>query len=471
MKTHVITQSEDHISQEAIENSSTRLVPAGAVLLVTRSGILEHTLPVALAGLPVTLNQDLKALVPHAGIDSNYAAFALRSHAWRILQSCSKAGTTVASIDFDRLKEFELPLPPTNEQRRIVSKLESLQARSRRAKEALNAIPALLERFRQSVLAAAFQGDLTADWRAQHPDIEPASQLLERIRAERRHRWEEAELEKMRAKGKGPKDDSWKAQYNDPSTVECDTNAPAGWCYAALNELRAVEPNSMTDGPFGSNLKTSDYVPSGVRVIRLGNLGVGELDLTDEAFISSEKFNELRKHEIFAGDLVIAALAEPLARCCQIPASLGPAIVKADCIRFKPHSAISARLLMHYLNSPPGRSSAESLGHGIGRLRINMENLRQLPVPILPTEEQQLLLSRIEALLRRIGTLESTYNSTQAQLESLDGAVLAKAFRGELVPQDPNDEPASVLLERIRAERETSDGSTPKRSRGRRPAA
>ena len=357
------------------------------------------------------------------------------------------------------------------EQRRIISKLESLLARSRRAKEALDAIPALLERFRQSVLAAAFRGDLTADWRAQHPDVEPASKLLERICIERRHRWEEAELEKMRAKGKAPKDDSWKEQYDEPSTPEPIDTTPENWCYASLNQLRAIEPNSLTDGPFGSNLKTSDYVPEGIRVIRLGNLGIGNLDLTDEAFISSEKFNGLRKHELFAGDLVIAALAEPLARCCEIPASLGPAIVKADCIRFKPHPAVCSRLIMHYLNSPQGRSTAESLGHGIGRLRINMENLRQLPVPILPAEEQQLLMQRIEALLHRIEVLGGVYTSAQDRLLSMDEAVLAKAFRGDLVPQDPNDEPASVLLERIRAEREATTGSAPKRPRGRRPAA
>jgi type I restriction enzyme S subunit len=101
-----------------------------------------------------------------------------------------------------------------------VEKIEALTARSRKAREALEAIPELLDQFRQSVLAAAFRGDLTADWREQNPDVEPAEALLERIRVERRKRWEEAELEKMRAKGKEPTNDKWKAKYKD-SLLRC----------------------------------------------------------------------------------------------------------------------------------------------------------------------------------------------------------------------------------------------------------
>jgi len=101
-----------------------------------------------------------------------------------------------------------------------VAKLESLQARSRRAREALEAVPPLLEKLRQSILAAAFRGDLTADWREQHPDVEPASELLKRIRTERRKKWEQAEFAKLKAKGKNPTDDKWKLKYVEPEPVD-----------------------------------------------------------------------------------------------------------------------------------------------------------------------------------------------------------------------------------------------------------
>ena len=131
---------------------------------------------------------------------------------WRQITVVSK-GSAQPGANATVLSRLQIPLAPENEQRRIVAKIETLQERSRKARAALEAIPPLLEQFRQSVLAAAFRGDLTADWRAQHPDVEPASVLLDRIRADRRRRWEEAELAKMQAKGKMPKDEKWKERY------------------------------------------------------------------------------------------------------------------------------------------------------------------------------------------------------------------------------------------------------------------
>ena len=126
---------------------------------------------------------------------------------------------TVKHLSSRTVEDLELPLPPLAEQQRIVAKIEALQERSRRAREALSEVGPLLEQFRQSVLAAAFRGDLTADWRAAHPNVEPASELLHRIRAERRRRWEQAELVKYEAKGQKPPK-NWKEKYKEPEPVD-----------------------------------------------------------------------------------------------------------------------------------------------------------------------------------------------------------------------------------------------------------
>lgn len=117
------------------------------------------------------------------------------------------------------MKNFDIPVAPTGEQRRIVEKIDALQDRSRKAREALSEVGPLLEQFRQSLLAAAFRGDLTADWRAQNPNVEPASELLKRIRKERRQKWEEAELAKYEAKGKQPPK-GWQEKYKEPDPVD-----------------------------------------------------------------------------------------------------------------------------------------------------------------------------------------------------------------------------------------------------------
>jgi type I restriction enzyme S subunit len=352
------------------------------------------------------------------------------------------------------IRAYEFPLPPLAEQRRIVAKIEALQERSRRAREALTEVGPLLEQFRQSVLAAAFRGDLTADWRAAHPHVEPASVLLQHIRAERRHRWEQAELAKYAAKGQKPPK-NWQEKYQEPEPID-DSNLPElsqGWCWAGLAELKDLTPNSMTDGPFGSKLKTSHYSDSGIRVVRLGNIGVGHFNADDAAFIPQSRYEELRKHEVFADDLVIAALAEPVGRCCQIPPSIGKAVVKADCIRFRPHPSVLPEIVMHWLNSGTGRRLVETASHGISRLRINMENLRSLPVALPPVDEQGEIVASIAEQLTGIARIEEQIDSCDKDLDQLDQGILAKAFRGELVPQDPNDEPASILLERIRGQK------------------
>ena len=374
-------------------------------------------------------------------------------------------GTTIKHLTGSSLNRYRIRLPPLNEQKRIVAKIDALTEKSREAREALEEVPVLLDKLRQSILAAAFRGDLTREWRAKNPDVEPASVLLERIRQERRKKWEEAQLAKFQAKGKLPKDDSWKKKYVEPQPVDTTDlpDLPEGWCWASLEELRGAEENSLTDGPFGSNLKTRDYIEDGyARVITLGNIGTGTFKNEKQFFVTKEKWAYLEKHHVSPGDIVVAALAEPIARACRVP-EIGPALVKADCIRFAPHSSLNSDYLMNALNSPQVRHKAESVGHGVGRLRINLGELRSLPLPLAPATEQD----EVVAILGNQPSLAAAVIDIAGKLSSLDSAILAKAFRGELVPQDPNDEPASVLLERIAAERVTAE-SNGKKPRSRR---
>ena len=151
-------------------------------------------------------------------------------------------GTDQPYINTSTLPNLPIPLPPLNEQKRIVAKIEELSDRSQAAQKALETIPQLCDLFRQSVLAAAFRGDLTADWREKNPDVEPASVLLERIKKERRQKWEEEELKKFHASGKIPKDDKWKEKYKEPDTVYNTTlpELPNGWCWASVQQFADV---------------------------------------------------------------------------------------------------------------------------------------------------------------------------------------------------------------------------------------
>jgi type I restriction enzyme S subunit len=163
MKRLRITDAVDHITEAAIANSATQLVPVGSVLIVTRSGILQHSLPVALNTVPVAINQDLKSVTPFDGIEAEFLLLQLQARATEILKDCAKSGTTVDSLDFERLKRVVFLLPPQLMQHRIVQKLNQLTERVARATIELNRIPALIGHYKNAVLRTAMRGDWSSE--------------------------------------------------------------------------------------------------------------------------------------------------------------------------------------------------------------------------------------------------------------------------------------------------------------------
>jgi type I restriction enzyme, S subunit len=188
MKVPRIRETQDHITSDAIEQSSTALVPAGSILVVTRSGILRHSLPVAVVEREVALNQDLKALTVHEGIVPEYVSWALRASAGTILSTCAKSGTTVNNIDTARLLDFEIPIAPTAEQGRIVAAIDEHFSRLDAVEVTIETLVGRIDRgrgrigaLRHAILTQAFSGKLVP----QDPSDEPAAVLLERIAAAR----------------------------------------------------------------------------------------------------------------------------------------------------------------------------------------------------------------------------------------------------------------------------------------------
>jgi type I restriction enzyme S subunit len=226
-------------------------------------------------------------------------------------------------------------LAPTREQDRIVAKLDALLSGVKAGEAAARRALDRLQRYRAAILNAAVTGELTRDWRKNHEPDETGAQLLKRLLQERRARWEEAELKRLQAAGKPPKDEKWKKRYPEPippDTIDLP-DLPEGWTWASVDQMAAHEPRAITDGPFGSHLKSSHYTDSGPRVIRLQNIGDGVF-IDEKAHISRNHYDFLKEHAIYPGDLVIRALGIPAPRACKIPDNIGPAIVKADCIRY-----------------------------------------------------------------------------------------------------------------------------------------
>ncbi len=197
-------------------------------------------------------------------------------------------GVSYPAVRDTDVKSQPIPLAPLNEQHRIVEAIETQFTRLDAAVTAMKRAQANLKRYRASVLKAACEGRLVpteaALAQAEGRSYESAAALLERILAERRRKWE----------AENPK-----KKYQEP--VAPDTrelpDLPAGWVWASIEQIAAHEPNSITDGPFGSKLKTEHYTEAGPRVIRLQNIGAGIFH-NEYAHISEEHFQSLRKHQV-----------------------------------------------------------------------------------------------------------------------------------------------------------------------------
>lgn len=404
-------------------------------LLLSIAGTIGKVARVKPSDLPANTNQALAII---RGLDSvfvdDFACHALQDVAIsRQLRDESRGGA-LQNVSLENVRNIKLPLPPLNEQRRIVARIDELTARSKSAREALQAIPPLLEKFRQSVLAAAFRGDLTAEWRRKNPDVEPAEVLLERIRVERRRRWEESG-----ARGK----------YVEPEPVDAIglPELPRGWRWASVSQLGNVQLGRQRSP---NNHSGSNMVP----YLRAANISWKGLILDD---VKQMHFSpsEVERFRLRYGDIL-------LGEASGSPGEVGKPGVWLDqlelccfqntLIRVRPvWPELTDFLRFHFLKDAKlGHFALHSKGTGIHHL--GAAKMEKWPVALAPPREQRCITMHLIERLRTIEQLAETFSSVLQSQECLDQAILAKAFRGELVPQDPNDEPANVLLERLRAQ-------------------
>jgi type I restriction enzyme S subunit len=366
-------------------------------------------------------------------------------------------------VDFEALSRFQIFLPPVAEQARIVAKLNVVLTRVRRAELAARRAQERLKRYRAVVLEAAITGELTRDWRKTHKPAETGTQLLHRLLKARHARWDEAEIERLRKAGKISKNDEWKTRYHEPAKADA-ADFPEllkSWSLATIEQMAAHEPRSMTDGPFGSNLKSIHYTDFGPRVIRLQNIGDGVF-IDEKAHISRKHYESLKNYAVYGGDLVIRALGLPAPRACKIPNGLGLAIVKADCIRLKVAGEFAvADYVLLCLNSPPIQHRTERMIHGIGRPRLNLGEIKSIAIPFPPFEEQNEIVREVERRLSASNRMATTLNRQLERARVTHQSLLREAFAGNLVSQHPSDKPASTLLEHIRAARQ-AEANKPK---------
>ena len=300
-------------------------------------------------------------------------------------------------VPADWLKEHLIPLPPLPEQRRIVAKVDGFTARTARACKELDRIPTLIARYKQRLLALAFSGNLTAEWRAA-------------------------------------------SNFNDFDLVKL-----ASLCVTLTDGDHQAPPRSDTGIPF----------------ITISAMNTGQIDLKKATRTVPQSYfdglKEARRPAI--GDVLFS-----------VTGSVGiPALVETEQpFVFQRHIAIlkpnthraSGRYLSFLLAAPQIREQVDSIATGTAQLTVPLGGLREFDIPCPSAEEQAEIVRRIESAFGWLDRMAADHAAAARLLPKLDAAILAKAFSGDLVPQDPSDEPVSVLLERIKASKHAGGGKS-----------
>ena len=228
-----------------------------------------------------------------------------------------------------------------------------------------------------------------------------------------------------------------------------EKNVPKGWVLTKIQDAFGAKTDIVA-GPFGSSLKATEYVNEGIPLIRLQNVERCRFINKNIRYITVNKAEQLKSHSFSKNDIVVTKLGDPLGKACIVPEYLEYGIVVADVIRMRTcDKLILKKFLMYLINSDSVIKQFMVQTKGTTRPRVNLTKFRQFVIPLAPRQEQERIVSKIESIFAKIDKTETLLKAIHARNKQLRQVVLKRAFEGKLVPQDPSDEPASVLLKRI----------------------
>ncbi len=432
-----------NVTENGIKNSATNLVPSNSLIVVTRIGLGK----VALCEYSLCFSQDSQALFGNKDFIYPKYAFYFLLQTVKVFKYQNR-GTTISGVTKKQLKDLPFKLPPYHEQKRIVAKIEELFTKLDAGIEALKQMRAQLKRYRQSVLKAAVEGRFTADWREQHKDeLEPSDKLLERILKERREKWKAKQIAKYEAQGKTPPK-NWQDKYKESKLPDTSnlSELSKGWVWAAAEQVCS----SVRDGTHD----TPKYVDEGVPLVTSKNLKTYGIDFSTTRNISYEDHKQISiRSGVEIGDVLyamIGTIGNPIVVYTEDHFS-----IKNVGLFKKNEKAIIPEFLKYWLESIVLERLLikMELIKGTTQKFIPLGHLRILPIPLPSLSEQKTIIEEISRLFSIIDESESMIENELKRAQSLRQSILKRAFEGKLVPQNPNDEPASVLLERIKAEK------------------
>lgn len=426
-----IIKTDEQITQLGLDNSTAKLMPPGTICMALYGATIGK---LGTMTFEAATNQATANLVPDERlVDGQYVFHYLMSERQNFIDLGQ--GGAQPNISQEIVRKHPIKLAPLVEQRRIVGKLELLLGKVSSSQQRLSRVPGLLKRFRQSVLAAACSGKLTADWREEN---EPESAA---------GRWN------LTAK---------------PLNSDELPDVPPTWVWRKIDDIS----ERVSVGHVGPTSKFYCSSDVGIPFVRSQNVRPARLAMDDPQFITREFHDSLRKSQLRAGDILIVRVGANRGDTCKVPDNIG-VLNCANIVFARPFPGISD-YIEHYCQSKLGQDLLLGMTTGSAQGVLNTTAVAELAIPIPPETEQQEIVRRVESLFAFADLIESRLRQAQAHVDRLTQSLLAKAFRGELVPTEHTlataegreYEPASELLARIQAEQNSTSATVkPKRKR------
>jgi type I restriction enzyme, S subunit len=329
------------------------------------------------------------------------------------------------------LRSLTVPLAPLREQERIVAAIEEQLSRLDAGVAALMRVQQNLKRMRAAVLQAAVTGQLVP-----HSDEDVAS-ILDRISMERHAVWQAATNK----------------PYREPAKpVSFPLSIPGHWRIASLEAI--TDPIRVIC--YGI-LMPKEHITDGVPYVRVKDMKGWTIDVAGLNRTSPEIAAKYARASLQTGDLLLA-IRGSYGRVAIIPPELSGGNITQDSARIACHPAIDHRYLLYYMGGSVANHYYTQVARGVAVKGVNIGDLKSMPVPIPPQREQEAIADEIERQFTLLNSAEATVQTQIRHSQSLRSAILANAFSGRLIPQEPTDESAAVLLEQIAAERASSNG-------------
>jgi type I restriction enzyme S subunit len=420
-----------YITQEKFEKLKRSAVYGGDILVAKigscgKTGIYPFNMPPAMIPanlLKVTLNESFYLKYVYYYFNSSFFQEALKT----IIKATAQPALGVTNF-----RKLPLPCAPPNEQKRIVAEIEKQFSRLDEAVTSLKRAKVSLKRYKAAVLRAAVEGKLTEQWRKENPDVEPAEKLLERILAERRTKWEEAELAKVKSKGIEAKDDFWKKKYKEPAGPDINNlpELPKGWIWVATDQMAWYVTSGSRDWK-------KYYSDRGALFIRTQDINKNRLDLNDLAYVELPDKAEGKRSLVEIYDLLVVITGANVGKVALIENSLPEAYVSQSVGLMKlPSKNIAKYLHLAMIAEGAGKTQLDNMAYGMGRPVLNLDNLRDIRIPLPPYSEQLQIILELDRRFSVANKIEESIEACMNRAEGLRQSILKKAFLGKLVTPD-----------------------------------